>query len=271
MTPTDDLRAGLRRRGRRWSACWPSCSATTAPQDGRPARHARSASAARGRSSGRTSCARRRSRATRSRCWRCSRRSFPSLQKMFEQADCHIKPSTLFGIGLLLAVVGAHGQLAGRACRWFFAAARRARACSSLPFALAVEQAARAAEEVRRASCPTPWSWWPGPCGPATAWRPACTSSPRKCPSPIADEFGRVYEEQNLGIPIEDALQGACASACPTSTCASSSPRWRIQRQTGGDLAEILDKIGYVIRERYPHPGPGEGADRRRPAVAASC
>src|SRR5689334_16246793 len=32
--------------------------------------------------------------------------NFPSLQKYFEQADCHIKPSTLTGIGLLLALVG---------------------------------------------------------------------------------------------------------------------------------------------------------------------
>ena len=29
-------------------------------------------------------------------------------------------------------------------------------------------------------------------------------------PSPIADEFGRVYEEQNLGIPIEEALKSLC-------------------------------------------------------------
>jgi tight adherence protein B len=40
----------------------------------------------------------------------------PSIQKLFEQADCNIKPSTLFGMGLLLAI------LAGpccRVCRWF--------------------------------------------------------------------------------------------------------------------------------------------------------
>src|SRR5436305_8932523 len=44
----------------------------------------------------------------------------PSLQKIFEQADCHIKPSTLFGVGLLLAGFGATGSwLAG--VPWFFA------------------------------------------------------------------------------------------------------------------------------------------------------
>src|SRR5579875_3603804 len=36
---------------------------------------------------------------------------FLTPQKMFEQADCHIKPSTLFGIGLLLAAIGATGTV----------------------------------------------------------------------------------------------------------------------------------------------------------------
>jgi len=40
-------------------------------------------------------------------------------------------------------------------------------------------------------------------------------------PAPICKEFGRVYEEQNLGIPLEEALKG-CAIASPTWTCASS-------------------------------------------------
>ena len=69
-------------------------------------------------------------------------------------------------------------------------------------------------------------------------------------PCPIADEFNRVYEEQNLGIPIEEALKSMCERVpnldlrfFVTSVC--------IQRTTGGDLAEILDKIGYVIRERF--------------------
>ena len=39
---------------------------------------------------------------------------FLSPQKLFEQADCHIKPSTLFGIGLLLAGLGATGTVLAR-------------------------------------------------------------------------------------------------------------------------------------------------------------
>ena len=69
-------------------------------------------------------------------------------------------------------------------------------------------------------------------------------------PSPIADEFGRVFEEQNLGIPIEDAMKSMCERV-PNLDLRFFVTSVGIQRQTGGDLAEILDKIGYVIRERF--------------------
>jgi tight adherence protein B len=69
-------------------------------------------------------------------------------------------------------------------------------------------------------------------------------------PSPIAVEFGRVYEEQNLGIPIEDSMNSMCARV-PNLDLRFFVTSVAIQRTTGGDLAEILDKIGYVVRERY--------------------
>ena len=69
-------------------------------------------------------------------------------------------------------------------------------------------------------------------------------------PAPICKEFARVYEEQNLGIPLDEALKGMC-DRVPNLDLRFFVTSVAIQRQTGGDLAEILDKIGYVIRERY--------------------
>jgi tight adherence protein B len=69
-------------------------------------------------------------------------------------------------------------------------------------------------------------------------------------PLPIAKEFGRVYEEQNLGISLDDALKNL-SDRIPNLDLRFFVTAVNIQRQTGGDLAEILDKIGYVIRERY--------------------
>ena len=83
------------------------------------------------------------SRATRRSLLEVLTPKFLSLQKLFEQADCHIKPSTLFGIGLLLALVGATVSCAGRACRSVLRAAQRPGAVRAA-VAVAVEQAARA-------------------------------------------------------------------------------------------------------------------------------
>jgi len=67
---------------------------------------------------------------------------------------------------------------------------------------------------------------------------------------PIAGEFGRVFEEQNLGISLEDALDGM-TERIPNLDLKFFSTAVILQRTTGGDLAEILDKIGYLIRERF--------------------
>jgi tight adherence protein B len=67
---------------------------------------------------------------------------------------------------------------------------------------------------------------------------------------PISSEFGRVYEEQNLGIPIEEALRGL-AERIPVIDVRFFVTAVVVRRGTGGDLAEVLDKIGRLIRERF--------------------
>lgn len=67
---------------------------------------------------------------------------------------------------------------------------------------------------------------------------------------PIGAEFGRVYEEQNLGIPLDEALL-SMTERVPNLDLKFFSTAIILQRQTGGDLAEILDKIGYLVRERF--------------------
>lgn len=69
-------------------------------------------------------------------------------------------------------------------------------------------------------------------------------------PDPISTEFGIAYEEQNLGIPIEAALKNML-KRIPNLDLKFFVTAVAIQRQAGGDLAEILDKIGHIIRERF--------------------
>jgi len=69
-------------------------------------------------------------------------------------------------------------------------------------------------------------------------------------PDPIAKEFGMAFEEQNLGIPIEQALK-SMYKRMPNMDFQFFCTAVSIQRQAGGDLAEILNKIGHIVRERF--------------------
>jgi tight adherence protein B len=68
--------------------------------------------------------------------------------------------------------------------------------------------------------------------------------------APIGPEFHRAFEQQNLGIPLEDAIQ-EMTERIPNLDLRFFATAVILQRQTGGDLAEILDKIGRLIRERF--------------------
>ncbi len=73
-------------------------------------------------------------------------------------------------------------------------------------------------------------------------------------PPPIATEFAQVYHEQNLGVRVEEALQ-AMANRVDSLDVRFFVTAVMIQRQTGGDLAEVLDNISGVIRERIELAG----------------
>ncbi len=67
--------------------------------------------------------------------------------------------------------------------------------------------------------------------------------------APLATEFGRAFEEQNFGIPLDEAIENM-ANRVPNMDLRFFATAVILQRQTGGDLAEILDKISRLIRER---------------------
>jgi tight adherence protein B len=67
---------------------------------------------------------------------------------------------------------------------------------------------------------------------------------------PIAGEFHRSYEQQQLGMPLEESLEDL-AERIPQVDVRFFATAVVLQRQTGGDMAEILDKIGRLIRERF--------------------
>lgn len=71
----------------------------------------------------------------------------------------------------------------------------------------------------------------------------------REMPPPIADEFRRVVQEIQLGIPMEDALDHLLRRI-NSDDLDMLVTAINVQREVGGNLAEILDTISYTIRER---------------------
>ena len=72
----------------------------------------------------------------------------------------------------------------------------------------------------------------------------------REFAEPVSGEFRRTFEEHNLGLPIEVALQ-KLAQRIPSLDVHFFVSAVLLQKRTGGNLAEILDKLAYVIRERF--------------------
>lgn len=171
---------------------------------------------------------------------------FMKVSKMFEQADVNVKPSLLFGVSVALAAAGGAvswflvnvyvapvGALVMFFVPWVWLywkrKSRLKKFASQLPDAMElVARALRAGHSLAA----------------------GLHVVAEEMPDPIAKEFRRVYEEQNLGVPLEEALNHLC-DRVPNLDLRFFVTSVNIQRQTGGDLAEILDRIGHVIRERF--------------------
>ena len=66
---------------------------------------------------------------------------------------------------------------------------------------------------------------------------------------PMASEFRKIYEEQTLGLPLRDAILNL-VERVPRDDMRFLATAILVQRETGGNLAEILDKTAAVMRER---------------------
>lgn len=169
------------------------------------------------------------------------------LTLLFDQADSPIKPNAFFGItigtaigGLMLAIIGRAPvplypvcALMGAAGPLFWLLMRRRsrfkKFASQLPDAL--ELVGRALRSGHSLSS-------------------GLGVVVQEMPEPISKEFGIAYEEQNLGVPIEVALKNIL-KRMPNMDLKFFVTATVINRQAGGDMAEILDKISYIIRERF--------------------
>jgi tight adherence protein B len=82
------------------------------------------------------------------------------------------------------------------------------------------------------------------------AFPPALQMVAEEMPDPIASEFATAFEEISYGIPVPEAL-GSLADRVPIDDLRFFSVAVILQRETGGNLAEILDNISTLVRERF--------------------
>jgi tight adherence protein B len=175
----------------------------------------------------------------------------PNLHKLFEQADFKMTPHQFWMLTSILFATGAALPIVVMMPWWLSGIVGPLLACLPITYVWILRkwrlakfggQLHEALELVARALR----------AGHSLA--AAMHTVAEECPEPISKEFGRVYEEQNLGLSIEQAMRNL-ADRVPNLDLKFFVTAVIIQRTTGGDLAEILDKIGYLIRERFKIQG----------------
>jgi len=169
------------------------------------------------------------------------------LKRMLDQADLHITPSRLIMFSFMAGLLGG---LAASVLTIFIPIMILAGlVCASIPFIHVwwkrkkrfdafLEQLPDALDLISRAL------------SAGHAFSEALHMVSIEMPQPIAAEFRKAYEEQNLGLSVKLALENL-TQRMPILDLKMCVTAILIQRETGGNLAEILEKVAYTIRERF--------------------
>ena len=172
---------------------------------------------------------------------------FASLRLLFVQADTNIKPEQFLMIMVVCAGVGLTAAIVGRLPLPVYPLA--AVIGSLLPFGWLMFRRGRRFKRFAK-QLPDAMELVARALRSGHSLASAMKVVVDELPDPISKEFNIAYEEQNLGVPIEQALKNLY-TRMPNMDYKFFAMAVAIQRQSGGDLAEILDKIGHIIRERF--------------------
>ena len=169
------------------------------------------------------------------------------LKQMLDQADLHITPSRLMMFSFMAGMLG--GLAASVLTVFIPLMVISGLMCASVPFIHVwykrrkrfnsfLEQLPDALDLVARAL------------SAGHAFSESLHMVSTEMPEPIATEFRKAYEEQNLGLSVKLALENL-TQRIPLLDLKMCVVAVLIQRETGGNLAEILEKVSYTIRERF--------------------
>lgn len=172
---------------------------------------------------------------------------FDRFQLLFQQADTNLKPSKFF---LISAILGLGGVLTTLVAGISFAFAPLAFAgCAIFPLIWLLLRRKRRLKAFG-AQLPDALELLARALRSGHSLGAGFDLVQQEMLPPISVEFGRVFEENNLGIPITEAMNNM-TDRIPNLDLKFFATAIVLQRQTGGDLAEILDKIGALVRDRF--------------------
>jgi tight adherence protein B len=170
-----------------------------------------------------------------------------NLQTLLSQADLKIRAGTILmlcvlsGVGLALVVLILSpfpqfawlGMIIGALLPYSYASFRRTRRFQKFEelFPEAIDTLARAVRA-------------------GHAFTTALELISNEISEPISSEFRKLFEEQKFGLPVRDALLNL-TERMPLVDVKFFVTAVMLQRETGGNLAEILDNLSYLIRERF--------------------
>jgi tight adherence protein B len=87
------------------------------------------------------------------------------------------------------------------------------------------------------------------------SFQSALTVVSTEMPAPISTEFASMVKDINLGIPVRESLARMVAKLDTLPDVRMFATAVAIQREAGGNLAEVLENLGYTIRERFKLKG----------------
>jgi len=169
------------------------------------------------------------------------------LKRVIEQADLHITVTRLLMFSLLAGILGA---LAVSMLTPFWVFALMAGVCAAaIPFVHVAWKRHKRLQEFL-SLLPDALDLMSRALQAGHAFAESLHMVSTEMPEPIATEFRKTYEEQNLGLSLKLALENL-SERIPLLDLRLCITAIMIQRETGGNLAEVLEKVAYTIRERF--------------------
>ena len=169
------------------------------------------------------------------------------LKRMLDQADLHITPSRLLMFSFMAGVLGA--LAASVLSPYLILVVFAGLAAAVVPF-IHVWWKRKKRFDTFLELLPDTLDLISRALSAGHAFSEALHMVSTEMPEPIATEFRKTYEEQNLGLSLKLALENL-ADRVPLLDLRMCITAVMIQRETGGNLAEILEKVSYTIRERF--------------------